>query len=74
MDFSWVKFWAVGLFLGLALAYRPFFWGITICLHSQMSITIIPEYLLPHPWALSIGCGLHHRGLTVWKVPTLIVY
>ena len=39
-DFSCFTFWAVRLFLGLVLAFRPFL-GITICLHSHIPVTII---------------------------------
>ena len=38
--FPLFTFWAVRLFLGLVLAFRPFL-GITICLHSHIPVTII---------------------------------
>ena len=49
MDFTWVKFSAVELVFGSSFDPIGIFLGITICLQSQIPVSIIPEYHPPHP-------------------------
>ena len=51
IDFAWVEFWAVGLFLGLVLAYG-FYWGynhLSLFAYPRHLYTIIHEHQPPPP-------------------------